>query len=448
MEPVRKKWLWGLAAASFALHFLGLTSPKQVIFDEFHFGKFVTAYCCTGQRFFDIHPPHAKLLIAGSAKAMGYKGQYRFSKIGENYNGPGLFGLRFLPALAGAMIPVLVYILLGQLGVTSAGAFMGGFALLLDNAVLVQSRFISLDTILVGTILGALVSLMAYMRAHSLARRSFFLTLSGTLAGLAIGTKFTGLVVLFILGLIIWRVANPLVRRHSVGFLKMISGVGVVALTDYAAGWFLHFHLLGLPGNGDRFFKPQGKFFQDTATTHQRMLASNVNLGKKHQDGSRWWQWPLMKNPIYYWANGGKRIYFLGNPVVWWGSSFFFVGLLCYLILAHFGLIAAPHPRQSARYLWIPLAAYFAAFAPYIFVNRVLFMYHYLTALVFGVVAVTTWLDSVGFFAQGGPAHQGKTYRVLLASVVLGFVLVSPLTFGFVSFGWHHSLLRFLFVVL
>ncbi|MCB0404874.1 MAG: phospholipid carrier-dependent glycosyltransferase, partial [Bdellovibrionales bacterium] len=122
MEAVRKKWLWVLAALSLGLHFVRLTTPNEVIFDEFHFGKFVTAYCCGGNRIFDIHPPHAKLLIAGLAKVMGYKGNYQFSKIGENYSGPGIFGMRFLPALAGALIPVLVYVLLGQLGVTCAGA--------------------------------------------------------------------------------------------------------------------------------------------------------------------------------------------------------------------------------------------------------------------------------------------------------------------------------------
>ncbi|MEZ4749369.1 MAG: phospholipid carrier-dependent glycosyltransferase [Bdellovibrionota bacterium] len=448
MEAVRKKWFWGLVAASFVLHFFKLTSPNQVIFDEYHFGKFVTAYCCSGQRFFDIHPPHAKLLIAGSAKALGYEGEYRFSKIGESYEGPGLFGLRFLPAVAGALIPILVYVLLGQLGVTSAGAFLGAFALLFDNALLVQSRFVSLDSILVGATLGALVSLLAYMRSHTLARRALYLTLSGILAGLAIGTKFTGLAVLLVLGAVIWRVTDPIRTRKPIPFLRMTSGIGIAAVAVYALGWLVHFQLLSLPGNGDKFYRPQGKFIEDTAVTHQRMLASNLNLGKSHQDGSRWWQWPLMKNPIYYWANGKKRIYFLGNPIVWLGSTFFLIGLLSYFALSHFGLLVAPHPRQSARYVWIPVVAYFGAFIPYFFVNRVLFMYHYLTALVFAVVAVVAWLDSLGFFAQGGPAHQGKTYRALLVSISLGFLLVSPLTFGFVSFGWHHSLLRFLFVVL
>ncbi|MBI3421301.1 MAG: phospholipid carrier-dependent glycosyltransferase, partial [Candidatus Sungbacteria bacterium] len=51
--------LWLLTTASIGLHFTALDYPRQVVFDEVHFGKFVNAYCCTKERFFDIHPPHA-----------------------------------------------------------------------------------------------------------------------------------------------------------------------------------------------------------------------------------------------------------------------------------------------------------------------------------------------------------------------------------------------------
>ena len=63
-----------LLGVGFCLHFVALAYPREVIFDEVHFGKFVTAYCCTGERFFDIHPPHAKLLVAGVAWVGGYRG--------------------------------------------------------------------------------------------------------------------------------------------------------------------------------------------------------------------------------------------------------------------------------------------------------------------------------------------------------------------------------------
>ena len=43
--------------------FAYLNWPAEVIFDEVHFGKFVSGYI-RGIYFFDIHPPLAKLLLA------------------------------------------------------------------------------------------------------------------------------------------------------------------------------------------------------------------------------------------------------------------------------------------------------------------------------------------------------------------------------------------------
>src|SRR5687768_11902501 len=91
----------GLAVLSLGLRFVTLSHPNQVVFDEVHFGKFVTAYCCTGENIFDIHPPHAKLLIAGFGRLLGYHGGFSFQSIGQDYGAIPIAALRFLPALAG-----------------------------------------------------------------------------------------------------------------------------------------------------------------------------------------------------------------------------------------------------------------------------------------------------------------------------------------------------------
>ena len=47
------------------------TAELQVVFDEYHFGKFVNGYI-TGEYFFDIHPPLGKLLLCLVAWMGGY----------------------------------------------------------------------------------------------------------------------------------------------------------------------------------------------------------------------------------------------------------------------------------------------------------------------------------------------------------------------------------------
>ena len=87
-----------------------ISYPSQVVFDEVGFGKLVTAYGWTGKRLFDVHPPHGKLLITAAAYLGGYTGSIDFSKIGNSCS-ESIAPLRFMPALAGALIPAMVGVL-------------------------------------------------------------------------------------------------------------------------------------------------------------------------------------------------------------------------------------------------------------------------------------------------------------------------------------------------
>jgi len=110
-----------LFALSAVLHGYKLSEPRYVVFDEVHFGGFINDYH-DGRLFFDIHPPHAKLLIAGAAIAGGYRGDQDFKKLGTPITkvSPGL--LRFVPALAGTLIPLVLFGFLIQLGASPMAA--------------------------------------------------------------------------------------------------------------------------------------------------------------------------------------------------------------------------------------------------------------------------------------------------------------------------------------
>jgi len=146
----KKSWPFLLLAVlSFTIHFAFLSYPAQVVFDEVHFGKFVAGYF-THQYYFDIHPPLGKLLIAGIAKIAGVNPVFGFEKIGDNIPGATLFWLRFLPAFFGSLF-VLFFSWLAYLASRSKKvALIAGFLILLDNAFLVQSKFILVDIFLVS----------------------------------------------------------------------------------------------------------------------------------------------------------------------------------------------------------------------------------------------------------------------------------------------------------
>lgn len=416
--------------------FLFLARPYQVVFDEVHFGKFVTAYCCTHQLFFDIHPPHAKLAIAAVAYVLGYRGGFAFENIAVPYGDVPVFVIRVMPALAGTLLAVALYWVIRELHGSKRAAFMGGVAVALDNALIVQSRVIALDTLLLLTTMGALGSILASFR-YTGWRRFGLVALSGACAGFATGTKFTGLMIVGFCGLIMGMHSLKLLwqdRGHWKQILQTgISTVvvfGVVAVVVYLGGWAIHFMLLNQPGSGDAWGVPQWNkplyrsFMYEVVKIHKQMLDANYHLTAKHPDQSPWWSWPFMLRPVFYWANEDQSIYMLGNPAVWWGSTIVLLTALSVIVSDFLVPEHTLHTSQRRQILWIPLAGFILAYLPFIDVPRALFLYHYFTPLLFAIMLAILWLDQFQVFSWRG------VIPTAMVVIFLGFLLVSPATYA------------------
>ena len=432
----RIRFAMAIAAITVPLHFFYLSEPRSVVFDEVWFGDFVNAYTGSHAYFFDVHPPHGKLLVAGAAALGGYHGDQDFAAIHTPITKVDPALLRCLPAVAGALVPLIVFGLLIQLGASDWGALVGALAIALDNALLIQTRILALDGVLLAATLGALSAYLAALGARSPVGRRAWTLVAGALVGLAVGTKFTGLSALALVG--VCGIAAWLRdRRASVLRVLTCDAITVTAagLAVYAAGWWLHFALLTEPGPGDRWGAPTGHWVADTLAVHARMWSANTGLAKGHLYGSPWWSWPLMLRAVSYWSGDGSDLFFLGNPVVWWGSA---VGMVVVLASLPLRALTAPAPGEPLRawsaQLWIPVAGWAICYAPLVRVSRVLFLYHYLTPLAFSVIAVALWLDHSGWWTQpGGWRAQRASVWLTLAALVLGFALISPFTLSYVK---------------
>lgn len=432
--------VWVLTAAGLFTRLWQIGSPSAIVFDEVYFRQFASNYL-DGHYFFDIHPPLVKLLFA----ALGGLSGLQPAQVATEAAGADI--LRVLPALAGAALIPLVYMVIRQLGLGRRIAALGGLLVLCDNALLVESRFVLMDSLLLIFGFGA-VSCYLKMRQSKGAWRWAWTFATAILMGMLVSTKWTGLAVAALLA-VTWAVDGV---RHKIDW-RRLAGEASIVITVVAAvylGCFaVHFALLTRSGDGDAFMSEKfqstligSPYYRPAASlsfwdkfvelNSEMYTAQNSLTHVTHPYASRWYSWPFGARPVYYWQGTTRpdgdqgNIYLLGNPVVWWLSI---IGAFIALVV----WFARPRWLGSRRKLVAFLIAGYAVnFIPFVFIERPMFLYHYLFALVFSILLTCVML-AVMFDWQRkkyGKNVVGQTYWLLVVLVLLGFVYFLPLSYG------------------
>ena len=108
---------------------------------------------------------------------------------------------------------------------------------------------------------------------------------------------------------------------------------------------------------------------------------SQTVLDATHPYSSKWYEWIIMKRPIWYYSgtineNLKEGISAFGNPLVWW------CGIPAVLFMIYSAAI-----KKDVKAIFI-VTGYFAQLIPWLFVDRVVFIYHYFPCTVFLVLAI------------------------------------------------------------
>ncbi len=423
-----KKYLLIILALSLATHFVFFSYPAETVFDEVHFGKFVSGYL-TGEYFFDIHPPFGKLLIAGMAKITGFQPGFSFETIGEKYTDDAYKWLRFLPKLAGALLPVIIFLIALELGISQKFAFQAGLLLVFENSLLVQSRFILLDSFL---LLFGFLGILFYLKCQgnisyrrSLITNTFYLSLAGIFAILAASIKWTGFTFLALI-LTFYFVDWLKSEKKKQSAVKGAVFLVVIPFLIYFSIFAVHFSLLDKPGPGLAFHPPnfqKTNLFSKFIELNTELYQSNARLTATHPYTSQWYTWPLMTRSIFYWTEGNSRIYLLGNPLIWWLSTI----AVIYFIINIF------KNRKNFSYLLLVIG-YLLNLLPFIFIGRVMFLYHYFTSLIFAILILAYSFDKSDF------AHKKIAFNAILIGSIILFLFFSPLTYGPSIPEWYYKL--------
>lgn len=408
--------------------------PKVVVWDEYYFGQFVTGYL-SHIYFFDIHPPLAKLLITLVAYLGGFRADsLSFAQVAAVYTNNYYILLRLLPALAGAGLPVLIYFLAREMKFEKMTAFFAGILVVFESSLLVESRFVLTDSLL---LLFGFLGLLLYLISRRRGSLSMLAFASLSLAS-ALTTKWTGVA---FLGLVVFWECNDFFedKVEPKLFLKKIGCLIAIPVALYVSTFAVHFALLQKSGPDDGYMSPSfqktllgNQFQKDESVTRASFFGKFFELQKEmlfadqknvtHRYGSKWYTWPLMLRPVLYWGEGSDsragRIYLFGNPIIYWLT---FLAVCALFIHAVFRTKFYKENREIAIFL---LLGFFGHLLPFFFIHRVMYLYHYQSALLFAILILAFFVE------KRFPVQKKKIFQLVIGASILSFLFFLPLIYG------------------
>ena len=245
---------------SFITRLYRIGSNPRVVWDEAHFGKFASYYI-RHLFYFDVHPPIGKILVAVAGWISGFDGNFEFDSGGDYPAEVPFVKMRIIMALYGiAMVPI-AYMTAQSLNWNWRSKHLFTIMILLDNGLLTISRFILLDSMLLGFTVSTVLGLV---RFHRMQKQPFtpmwwfWLLFTGVSLGLVTGVKLVGLFVTALVGLYtvedLWNKLGDLrmpVRAYLRHWCARILALIILPILLYMLGFKLHFLILYKSGSGD-----------------------------------------------------------------------------------------------------------------------------------------------------------------------------------------------------
>jgi dolichyl-phosphate-mannose-protein mannosyltransferase len=377
---IRTDTLIVVGAVLFALIFYAwrLNTPAGYVFDEIYHG-FTAGEIARGNAdawvwytqpppgvaYEWTHPAMSKVLI----------------QTGIHIFGNDAVGWRAMSALFGALGIGLMYTM-GRIMFNRWAGLLAGGLLLLDGLWFVQSRIAMNDVFLATFIMAAYLFLYLYLRGPADRTRGYLWGV-GLALGCAFATKWSAGYSVALIGLIV-------VVREGRLFLTGRLGASLPRVLLTLAGAFVAIPLVIYLVAYTQFFT-MGHTLSEWRELQYQMYLYHSRLDATHAWASRWWSWPLVITPVWYYLDhlhGATRpavIYGMGNPLIYWAfiPSLAFAGYAWY------------RDRFRSMALLVVLAGFLGQWLPWMLSPRISFFYHVLPCVPFGVLAIVYALQSI-----------------------------------------------------
>jgi dolichyl-phosphate-mannose-protein mannosyltransferase len=416
-EQNKKLALWGIIAVfliSIALRFWELGRFNLFVFDEVYYAKFANNYL-TNTKFFNSHPPLSQYLIAigiwiGDMLPIGRDNVNELTGSLRS-----TISYRWMNAVFGSLIPLLVAALAYQLNQRLSFAFLAALFIALDGLYLVDSRYALNNIYLIFFgLLGQLLVLVASRNSGK--QHILYLVGAGVAFGAAAACKWNGLS--FLLGIYVliglakffksilakqleieersalsydadWDdrfVGSLFDRLAKIDIYQIVISLAIVPAIVYSLLWIPHL-----------IQNPEPNFLG----VHWSILTYHENVGNSreiHPYCANWYTWPLLLRPLAYYFKEYKPGYYydvhaMGNPLLWWLALLAIFGSV-WSIFKEF--IVGFSRTLNIHKIGVPIFVtinYAVNLLPWVKVTRCLFIYHYMGAVLFAIVGLAWWVD-------------------------------------------------------
>lgn len=397
---------------------------NSMYFDEIYHGRTAYEYINGLTTYENTHPPLGKIFIS----------------LGVLLFGMNPFGWRIVGTLFGIFMLPFIYVFAKQIMKNSASAALTCFIFAFDFMHFVQTRIATIDVYITFFVI------LMYYFMYRYCSLSFYdkplkktllpLGLCGISMGFGVACKWTG--VYAGIGLAIIFFATLFQRYREYRYAKErpeestngVSHESIIKTFPSALIKTLLFCIVffvmipaGIYALSYIPFKDTFSegFVQKIINNQQSMFSYHSELTATHPYSSRWYQWPTMERPVWYYSNVisenlREGISAFGNPFIWW------IGIPAAIYQAY---NAIKKKDKISRFLCL---SYLAQYLPWIFISRATYAYHYFPSVPFVVLMI-----AYSLLLQKDEMKE-KTYRGMLliyaVAVFALFLLFYPVLAG------------------
>lgn len=307
------------------------------------------------------HPPLGKIIIGVGIKIFGMNP----------------FGWRFMGNIFGIMMLPLMYLFAKRVFKNSVCATIAMLLMCFDFMHFAQTRIATIDSFSVFFIMLMYYLMYIYYDSNvkelSYKKSLYVLLACGIVFGLGIATKWicvyagVGLAVLF-------AIATKKRAKAKEPWFKIciwcVLFFVIIPFIIYFMSYSPYFQ-----ANPDR--SPLKIFTEN----QEYMLSYHGNLDATHPFQTPWYHWPLVVRPIWFFgAVPGipegmvSSIASFGNPLIWWAATAAAVALI--------------FKKKKTPAQWFVVIGYLSQYLPWVFIGRIVFIYHYFASTPFIILAL------------------------------------------------------------